>query len=133
MKLAWSVAGAAVLACSGGIAAAADFDGSKPLVCANVEAVECDAAGEGDCKRSNPAAIDAPMFLRIDFAKKVIVGRTVTTPIARMEENAGQLLLQGSELEFGWTMALDTTTGMYSTAITDREGVITLFGACTPL
>ena len=50
-----------------GTASAGDFDGSKLLICAPVEAIDC-APGE-DCTKGRPDDIGAPS-LRIDFAHK---------------------------------------------------------------
>lgn len=121
---------ASVLACAANLACAADFDGSKALICANVQAVECEP-GSTACTRGTPAELGAPMFLRIDFAGKRIVGPKQITPIRTMEKSAGQLLLQGSELGFGWTLALDTANGQITSTLVDRDGVIAMFGACT--
>src|SRR5690349_14668066 len=88
---------------------ASDFDGSKELICATVEAIDC-VAGD-PCVKGRPAAIGAPPFMRIDFAKNAITGPQRTTPILSIEKSAesGQLLLQGKELGYGWTLALNTT------------------------
>jgi hypothetical protein len=48
-----------------------------------------------------------------------------------METSAGQLLLQGTELDFGWTLALDTVSGRMASTLVDREGLIMMFGSCT--
>ena len=70
---------AALAVLTAGPVFAGDFDGSKPLICAPVEAIGC-VAGEA-CTKGRPAAIGAPNFLRIDFAQKVIVGPKPTPPI----------------------------------------------------
>jgi hypothetical protein len=49
-----------------------------------------------------------------------------------MEAGAGQLLMQGTELGFAWTIALDTTDGTMTLSLVDREDAYMLFGACTP-
>jgi hypothetical protein len=108
----------------------ADFDGSKPLLCATVEAHFCDI-GEV-CYRTLPGILGAPQFMRINFAKKIIAGPQRTTEIRLMEASDGQLLLQGTELGYGWSVALDTKTGDMSATIVNREDVFVLFGACTP-
>ena len=107
-----------------------DFDGSKPLLCATIDAHFCDI-GEV-CYRTLPALLGAPQFMHINFAKKAIVGPRRTTEIRFMEPSAGQLLLQGTELGYAWSVALDTKTGSISTTLVNREDVFVLFGACTP-
>jgi hypothetical protein len=49
-----------------------------------------------------------------------------------MEPSDGQLLLQGTELGYAWSVALDTKTGAMSTTLVNREDVFVLFGSCTP-
>ncbi|CDY75714.1 hypothetical protein BGLT_04617 [Caballeronia glathei] len=108
----------------------ADFDGSKPLLCATVDAHFCDI-GEV-CFRTLPAILGAPQFVRIDFAKKTVTSSQRSTPIRYMEPSDGQLIMQGTELGYGWSIALDTKTGTMSTTLVNREDVFVLFGACTP-
>ncbi len=110
---------------------AADFDGSKLLICAPVEAIDC-AAGE-ECFKGRPDDIGAPAFLRIDFANKTIIGPKHATSILFMEMAEDQLLLQGHELGFAWTLALDQTDGKMAATLVDRSGAFVLFGSCTPL
>ena len=111
-------------------ATAADFDGSKPLVCATIEAHDCDV-GE-TCIRGLPESVGAPQFLRIDFAKKVMVGTKQSTPIRTMESGPEQVLLQGIELGFAWTLALDSASGKLSGSMVNKDGAFVVFGACTP-
>jgi hypothetical protein len=119
--LAWLTAGAA----------AGDFDGSKLLLCASVEAIDC-ASGE-ECKKGRPDDIGAPNFLRIDVAQKVIIGSKRTTPILFVDKSDDQLLLQGKELGYGWTLVLDQESGKMTATLVNREEVFVLFGSCTPL
>ena len=111
--------------------AAADFDGSKPLICATIDAHFCDI-GEV-CYRTLPEVLGAPDFVRINFAKKTIVGSSQrSTAIRYMETVEGQLLLQGTELGYGWNIALDTKSGGISLTLVNRQDVFVLFGTCTP-
>ena len=114
-----------------GTVSAGDFDGSKLLICASVEALDC-AAGE-DCTKGRPDDIGAPNFLRIDVAQKVIIGPRQTTPILFIDKSDGQILLQGKELGYGWTLALDQESGSMTATLVNLEGVFVLFGSCTPL
>jgi hypothetical protein len=114
-----------------GRAVAGDFDGSKVLICAPVEAIDC-APGEA-CTKNVPANVGVPAFIRIDMAKKAIIGPKRTTPIVAMEKSDEQILLQGSELGTAWTVALDQETGKMSGSLVNREEVFVLFGSCTPL
>jgi hypothetical protein len=110
-------------------ALASDFDGSKPLICATVQAMDC-VVGD-DCVRGLAEDIGAPMFMRIDLARKAVIGPKRTSPVRLVEGNERQLLLQGTELGFAWSIALDKETGQMSATLVDRNGAYVLFGACT--
>ncbi len=128
MRQAFFLAAALALA---GSAAAADFDGSRRLICAPVLAMDC-ALGD-ECVRGLPDDIGAPAFMRIDFEKKTVIGPQRTSPIAFMDKSEKQILLQGSELGYGWTIALDQANGKMVATLVDREGAFVLSGSCTPL
>ena len=113
-----------------GTAFAGDFDGSKLLICAPVEAIDC-AAGEA-CTKGLPDDIGAPNFLRIDFANNAIVGPKQTTPILVMDKSDDQILLQGKELGYAWTLVLAQESGTMTLTLVNREAAFVLFGSCTP-
>jgi hypothetical protein len=110
---------------------AADFDGTKPLLCATVDAHDC-APGE-TCLRGLPAELGVPQFLRIDFAQKVIVGPQHSTPIRFMDNGKVQIFLQGTELGFAWTIVLDKEDGSMTVTFVNRDDALMLFGACTAM
>ena len=112
------------------VAQANDFDGSKPLICATVEALDCSPGVP--CTKGLPDDIGAPAFMRIDFKKKQIAGTQHTTEIRFMDKDKDQLLMQGTELGFAWTLIIDAQ-GKMSVSLIDRTAAITLFGSCTPL
>src|SRR5262245_44225983 len=114
-----------------GTASAGDFDGSKLLICAPREAMDCARAEH--CPKRSPEDSGAPSFLRIDFAHNAIIGPKRTTPILFMDKSDNQLLLQGTELGYGWTLALDRESGTMTATLVNREEVFVLFGSCTPL
>jgi hypothetical protein len=109
---------------------AADFDGKTPLICATYDADSCDPGQL--CQRALPADIGLPQFMKIDFAKKTIEGTTRTTPIQSIDKAPGQVLMQGTELGFAWTLVLDSTNGDMTSTIVNRENTFVMFGACTP-
>ena len=123
---AWLAAG---LALALGLAHGADFDGSKMLICANMEAADCNPGQI--CARGRADEFGAPAFIRIDFANKAIVGPNRTTPIVGMANDAQQILLQGTELGYAWSIALHTGSGQLAATLVDHDSVIVLFGACT--
>ena len=65
-------------------APAADFDGSKPLICALKDNFECSPDG---CERVTSEAINLPQFLRLNFKDKQIttVREGVQVRTTRME------------------------------------------------
>ncbi len=122
---------------------AADFDGSKPLLCASMDLKECDAGAE--CREVTAESISAPKFFRLDFKEKKLSGiqqgkNRPASPIERMERVDGKLILQGAEdgVEgvrdgLGWSLAISEETGrMVLTASGDDVGFV-IFGVCTPL
>lgn len=125
------IAVAAIACAAGSVASAGDFDGSKQLLCATIDALDC-SAGEA-CSKGRPKEIGAPAFMRVDFAKKQIIGTQRASPIRFMEKTGESLMMQGTELGYAWTMALDQEDGEMSVSLVDSNGVFVLFGSCTPL
>jgi hypothetical protein len=110
---------------------AGDFDGSKKLMCATTQAMDCVSGQE--CVKGLPGDIGAPKFLSIDFAQKAVQGPKRTTAVAIMEKGEDQIVLQGNELGYGWTLALDQESGDMTITLVNRDGAFVLFGSCTPL
>jgi len=110
---------------------AADFDGSKTIICAPIEAMDCSPGVV--CSKGTPNDIGAPAFLRIDFGKKVVIGPKRNTPIVAVEKDETQVLLQGFELGYAWSIAVNQQDGEMSATLTNHEGAFVLFGPCTPL
>jgi hypothetical protein len=110
---------------------AGDFDGSKNLICAPVEANDC-VAVDG-CTKTVPSEVGAPAFIRIDFSQQAMVGPNRTSPIKLTEKNEQQLLLMGTELGYGWTVVLDQVSGEMTVTMTNGAGSFVFFGSCTPL
>jgi hypothetical protein len=104
-------------------------DGSKPLICATLQAVSC-TPGE-ECDRGLPESVGAPQFLRVDFEKKVVVGPKRTTPVLHQEADASQITLQGFELGMGWSLAIDRATGKAVITFASADEGIVIFTACT--
>jgi hypothetical protein len=124
------LAGLIVAACAGQ-AMAANFDGTKPLICAVTTIQECDA---GQCDRYAPegTVAGAPSFIKIDVGTKVVTasfGRKSTLGTT-MHLN-GRLVLQGGENGRGWSATIDEDTGVMSAAVVDQDHTFSLFGACT--
>lgn len=114
-----------------GAATAADFDGSKALDCAPTEAVDLRPGAE--IVKARPTDIGAPASLRVEIAHKKIVGPKRVTPIKSIERSDQQILLQGTELGFAWTLALNRQDGAMIITFVDRVGAVVLTGTCTPV
>ena len=112
-------------------AAESDFDGSKRLICAPVQVMDCTAGTE--CHRGLPDEFGAPAFLRVDVAGKRIIGPKVESEILQIDRAEQQLALTGKELGFIWTIAINSETGAMTTSMTNRFGAFVMFGNCTPL
>ena len=137
-----SLVGFALFVCLAPMSAGgADFDGSRPLLCALVDIMECDP-GVG-CKEVTAESINAPGFLKINFKDKQIsatreTGTQRVTPIKGMGHLDGKLVLQGMdegvEGERGglaWSLAISEDTGkMILTASGEQVGFV-VFGGCT--
>jgi hypothetical protein len=107
------------------------YDGTKPLLCASIEAIICEPGIP--CEKDLPEVIGAPQFMRIDFSRKEIIGPKRTTAIRLMEKTDEQLTLQGFELGMGWTFALDRAPGKIAVTLIGRGTAFIVLGACTPL
>jgi hypothetical protein len=120
---------------------AGDFDGSKPLICALMDLVECQPGG--NCQAKTAEELGLPQFFRINFQEKKISGTQSGesgrgTAIERLETVDGKLILQGAEdgVEdvrdgVGWSLAIAEETGkLVLTASGDEVGFV-VFGACT--
>jgi hypothetical protein len=105
------------------------FDGTKPLLCASIEALDCEPGVE--CVRGIPEAMGAPKFVRIDFAKQEITGPSQTTKIRSMEKDDYQIVLQGYDTGLGWTLAIDRSTGNSRTTFAGGSAAFIIFGSCT--
>jgi hypothetical protein len=111
--------------------AAGEFDGSRPLSCAPSEINDC-LPGDA-CKQTTPEEAGVSDALAIDFATREVRGRyrEKPMPIGNLERTAEQLILQGTDLLFAWSMVTQLETGKFTATIADRKGAFVLFGACT--
>jgi hypothetical protein len=112
---------------------AADFDGSKSLICALKDDFECSPDG---CERVTSEAINLPQFLRLHFKEKQITTvregvQVRTTKMERMESLGSNLFVQGLENNLAWSLVIDQSSGrMVLTVAGDQAGFV-VFGACT--
>ena len=122
-------------------AAAGDFDGSNPLICAVMDVVECQPGGK--CQQVTAEDVGIPHFLKINFKEKKISathadGSKKSTEIENFEKIDGKIIIQGAEDGIqgvrdgvGWSLAISEETGKtVLTASGDEVGFV-IFGACT--
>jgi hypothetical protein len=122
-------------------ALAGSFDGSKDLLCAVMDLVECLPGGK--CQQVTAEEVGIPNFLRIDFQKKKLSatfadGIKKRSTINNLEKIDGKVILQGAEdgIEgvrdgLGWSLSIAEENGkMVLTASGDAVAFV-MFGACT--
>lgn len=114
---------------------AEDFDGSRPLLIAIIDVIECHPGG--DCEKVSPRDARIPRFFEVDFKAKEIseIGDAEEerrTEIQRMTRQEGVLILQGAQNGRGWSVSITEANGDAVIAVTDPLSGFVLFGACTP-
>lgn len=114
--------------------AAEAFDGSKPLLCATVETVEC--GPQADCKYGTADSLGFPQFLHIDAQNKRISatrpdGTALNAVVTTVTPLDDRLVLQGVENSLGWAISISRATGRMAVAISGDQIVFSVFGACT--
>lgn len=123
-------------------AMAANFDGSKPLLCSLGQVIECDVGSK--CRSVSNESVDAPDFVKVDVRKKELLATTagVDSPpdkIDNVQKLDNRLILQGTQGgtegvrdALGWSMSISHETGqMVLTGAGENAGFV-VFGACTP-
>lgn len=117
-----------------GSAGAADFDGSRELLCVPTDAVQCEGAGE--CVRTEVEDLNLPKFVTVDFKGKKLRGTVEgstseqITAIQSVHKLDGRTVVQGAENGRGWSIVIDGLTGDMSVAIAGDDVAFVLFGVC---
>jgi hypothetical protein len=114
-----------------GAAVADTIDGNKRAVCTTETLRDCVAGA--DCLNGLPAEYGAPTSLRLDFSNKQVLSEKRKSKIRDFEKKDGQLLLQGRELGYGWTIAIEQKSGDMTLSLVNREGAFLLFGRCAAI
>jgi hypothetical protein len=122
---------AAALSVAMAPAIAADFDGSKPLICSAIEANDC-AMGVG-CLKGLAEDVNVPQFIRLDFTGKTIGARGRTSKMLNHSRAGGMLTMQGIENSRAFSITINEKSGKLVGAIAGDEEGFVIFGACTPL
>ena len=112
---------------------AGDFDGSKPLVCAMIEAFEC--GPDTGCESGTPESNGLSRFLRVDVDKKEILttkqSEERASKIEKVDHAGGVLLLSGTQNARGWNLAINESTGYMVLSVAGDQVAFVIFGACT--
>jgi hypothetical protein len=113
--------------------AAADFDGSKPFLCATADVSSC-VPGQ-DCVRESAQTVNAPDFFVVDVSEMLVsekgngtAGRT--SKIDHVEHQGGLLILSGTDVVQAWVASIGDTNGKLSYSVVGDRMVIVAFGAC---
>ena len=115
--------------------AAAQYDGSAPLVCAATAVTACEAGGS--CQSGPAAGVNFPSIFKVDAkAMKLRNLHAETGPqgvessIRNVDHANGKMILSGAEGERGWSVLIHESTGKMSAAVSgDGEGFV-IFGQC---
>jgi len=113
--------------------AAADFDGSKPFLCASVDVSSC--VPSQDCARESAQTVNAPQFFSVDVGQKTVseIGggsAARSTKIERVEHQSGLLILAGTDAGQAWSATVDESSGKISYSVVGDRMVVAAFGAC---
>ena len=82
-------------------------------------------------------SIDIPLFLRVDFNDKKIMGKRKegqlrTTEIKNVVNLGARLILQGVQEGKAWSIVISESDGMMTLSASDDQAGFVVFGACTP-
>jgi len=138
MKMRTLIIVAFVTGVLGSSIAAADFDGSEPLICSFGQVIECVSGSQ--CVAVSNDKVDAPDFVKLDFRKKQLVSTTggedspaseisVTDLITHLIVQGSQGSGQGNAL--GYSLSIDKATGQMAVAGAGENAGFVIFGACT--
>ena len=128
-----------LLVCMPLAAWAADFDGSRPILCSVTTVIECTPAVD---RTVSAESIGLPQFIMVDAAGKKIWPaadreKKMTSVIKRVERLAGRLILQGADEGIdkkreavSWTATIAEGTGKFILTAAGEQAAFVVFGAC---
>ena len=125
---------AMLLGCAVSVAVADDLTGAQRFLCAASQATLCSASGE--CVSGPPWNWDVPQFIEVDLGQKLLSttkasGENRTTPIANLQRDDGQIVIQGYQNGRAFSFLIDEKTGFATVAVARQDLAVTVFGACT--
>ena len=111
----------------------ADFDGSRPIICAVNQVVVCPRTGE--VEKETPEAVNLPQFFFIDVPKKLVTskgpsGDVRQTTIEVVKHESGTLILSGVQLGKAWNAVINETSGKTTITGATADTAFVVFAAC---
>lgn len=135
MKIIRTLAAAAVILVPAGAAGIEGIDGKHPLICASVDTLSC--APGAACLEGTAEEFNVPQFFRINFTERTVSatrpdGEERSSEIAGVKQLVDELILQGTQGDLGWSMAIGEDSGKMSLSAVGEQVGFVVFGACTP-
>jgi len=118
---------------------AADFDGTRPILCSVITVIECTPAVD---RTVSAESVGMPQFLMVDAAKKKVWAaadkeKKLASEIKRVERLGGRLILQGADEGIdkkreavSWTATIAEETGKFIMTAAGEQVAFVVFGAC---
>ena len=144
MRMQW-IAALALATGLAGAPAAAEVDGTQPVLCSTIDIIECEPGGA--CQRLPHHEIGVPPFFAFDFDKKELTRRPreqnpLVSNFETLMNLENKLVLQGFERELeedgeklrdalGWTASIMKDSGQLVVSASGNEVGLVIFGACT--
>jgi hypothetical protein len=115
-------------------ACAADFDGTKPIICSVIQVVVC--SRDGGIEKETAEGVNLPQFFFIDIQKKTVSakgpsGDSRQSTIETVRHENGMLILEGVQLGKAWHAVINEQTGKTTLTGTTDETAFVVFAACT--
>lgn len=124
-------------------AIAADFDGSKALMCSFAQIIECDAGDE--CFPVTNDSVDAPDFVKFNFKKKQVIAisagvENAPADLGNVIDLANYLVVQGVQggaegtaNSLAWSATISHESGAMVVSAAGENAGFVVFGACTTI
>ena len=123
-----------------GLTVAGDFEGDRDMLCATQLVNEC--LPGTPCRMVTSQDVNLPNFFHVDVTDRIIKGKhdggtDASTPIERIEQLDGKLILQGADDGTsntpdgaGWTMVINVNSGSMLLTAAGDGFVVVVSGAC---
>ena len=125
-----------IIIAAGAPAVADGINGTQPMICAPTQTFDCDPGRQ--CIADSPEAVNLPRLIRLDFAAKQAFtkepnGEERVAQISSRTVQDGELMLQGVQNGFGWTMMISQDSGDMTLTIAGKGAGFVVFGNCSLL